>query len=131
MLLGIAYDLLCHVISQGIFRLIVDGDASHRDAPLPWDNPRRQTPGSLCPPDVANQLCHSFSRASRHVRCIITEGMPACHGIFWYNSGIIASGGIHVGHLDAQGEAWEHLEAHPAFHRKCCYHRGLKGEWMA
>src|SRR5207244_8924562 len=34
MLLGIADDLLRHFISQGVFSLIVDGDARHRDAPL-------------------------------------------------------------------------------------------------
>ena len=52
MLLGIADDLLRHFVSQRVFSLIVDGDASHRDAPLVWDNPRRHTPGSLCLPGV-------------------------------------------------------------------------------
>ena len=35
MLLGIPGNLLRHFISQGVFSLIVHGDASHRDAPLP------------------------------------------------------------------------------------------------
>jgi hypothetical protein len=40
MLLGIAGDLLRYFVSQGVFSLIVHGDASHRDTPLPWANPR-------------------------------------------------------------------------------------------
>jgi hypothetical protein len=35
MVVGIADDLLRHVVSQRVVRLIVDGDASHGDAPLP------------------------------------------------------------------------------------------------
>src|SRR6266571_54783 len=35
MLLGIAEDVLHHVVRQQVVRFIVDGDARHRDAPLP------------------------------------------------------------------------------------------------
>jgi hypothetical protein len=37
--------------------------------------------------------------------------MPACHGIFWYNSGIIASGGYMLGtlmHREKPENIWRH-----------------------
>src|SRR5262249_20251863 len=67
MLLGIADDLLRHFVGQSVFSFIMDGDASHRDAPLLWIIREDTRQAASAFPAWGSRLCHPFFRASRCV----------------------------------------------------------------
>src|SRR6516162_267579 len=77
MLLGIAQDVLHHVVRQRIVCFIMDGDARHRDTPLPsW-----QVAAVLC-------VCHRAASRLFTVAIRSCSRLTCCHGAWHQGTGI-------------------------------------------